>query len=274
MKYDIFKDTMANMKWTEIHKFVDENALVLLPLGVIEEHGPHLCLGTDIYVAHLKCVFIKEKLKENGIESVIAPPFYWGICQSTGSFIGSFKIRKETARALLFDIMNSLVEFGFSNIFGINAHGDIDHNIVILEAFKDVTEKLGVNARYTFFKEIMHHYGLLGDEAYICPLKQQSISVSKSKYPDVHGGDIETAVMKKFYPDLTDTNKAKSLPPVSLGDDRIMTWLYGGHTKELSSEGYLGAPADYEGVEVFNHFNDIASRVSEAICNCIERKVE
>ena len=51
MMNGIFKDTMANMKWTEIQDFVDKNAIVLLPMGVIEEHGPQLCLGTDIYTA-------------------------------------------------------------------------------------------------------------------------------------------------------------------------------------------------------------------------------
>lgn len=45
-----------------------------------------------------------------------------------------------------------------------------------------------------------------------------------------------------------------------------MTWLYGGHTKSLSPQGYLGAPADYEGVEIRQSFDDIAVRVSEAIC--------
>jgi creatinine amidohydrolase len=48
---EIFKDTMANMKWTELQGYVDKNALVLLPIGVIEEHGPQLCLGTDILLS-------------------------------------------------------------------------------------------------------------------------------------------------------------------------------------------------------------------------------
>lgn len=261
----MFKDTMVNMKWTDIQNYVEKNALVLLPLGVIEEHGPHLCLGTDIYIAHVQCMFIKEKLKEEGFEAVIAPPFYWGVCQATGSFIGSFKARKETVKAVLFDIMASLAEFGFKNIYGINAHGDIEHSIALIEAFKEAAEKLAINARYTFSQSIMHHYGLNGEEPYICPIKPQTISVSTSKYPDVHGGDIETAAMYKFYPHLTDVEKAKSLPPVALGDDKIMTWLYGGHTKELSPDGYLGAPSDFESVDVLNNFHDIARRVSEAI---------
>lgn len=265
----IFKDTMVNMKWTDIQDYVHKNALVLLPLGVIEEHGPHLCLGTDIYIAHIQCMFIKDRLKEKGIEAVIAPPFYWGICQATGNFIGSFKARKETVKAVLFDIIASLSEFGFKNVYGVNAHGDIDHSVAVIEAFKEVTEKLEINARYTFSEAIMHHYGLNGEEAYICPIKPQTISVSASKYPDVHAGDIETAAMNEFYPHLTDSEKAKSLLPVSLGDDKIWTWLLGGHTKELSPNGYLGAPADFESVQVLNNFKDIAERVSEGILDYI-----
>jgi creatinine amidohydrolase len=49
----VFKDTMVEMKWTDVQNYTDQGALVLLPLGVLEEHGPHLCLGTDIYTAQL-----------------------------------------------------------------------------------------------------------------------------------------------------------------------------------------------------------------------------
>jgi creatinine amidohydrolase len=246
----IFQDTMVNLKWTEIQSLVDQNALVLLPLGVIEEHGPQLCLGTDIYTAHLHCLRIKEKIEQSGLKAVLAPPFYWGICQSTGGFIGSFRVRKETAKALLLDTLASLVGFGFKNVFGINAHGDIEHSVVLMEAFQEACETLDINARYAFPQHLLHHYGRTGNEAYLCPVRTQTISVSRCPYPDVHAGDIETATMQWFYPQLTDAQKARSLPPVVLGEDQIMTWLFGGRTRDLSPEGYLGAPADFEQVEV------------------------
>ena len=261
----IFKDTMANMKWTDIQNYVDKNAIVLLPLGVIEEHGPQLCLGTDIYTSHIYCLSIKEKLEENGHTVVIAPPFYWGVCQSTGGFIGSFNIRKETARALISDILVSLCEFGFNNIFGVNAHGDIDHNIAIMEAFREVHEQKHINVCYTFDESRFSNFGLGLDEPYLCPIKPQRINVSKAEVSDVHGGDIETAMIYEFYPTLVDVEKAKSLPAVALDESNGEAWLWGGHIKELSSQGYLGSPADFEHVEVQKNIDDYVYRISEAI---------
>jgi creatinine amidohydrolase/Fe(II)-dependent formamide hydrolase-like protein len=117
----------------------------------------------------------------------------------------------------------------------------------------------------------MHHYGLDGSEPYICPVEPQAIRASTSKYPDVHGGDIETATMHHFYPQLTDAQRAKTLPPVVLGDDKIWDWLLGGQTEQLSPAGYLGAPADFESVQVIEHVSDIAHRVSEAILDHMAR---
>lgn len=51
--YSIFEDTMADMAWTEIESSIQKGAIVLLPSGVIEQQGPHLATGTDIYVSHL-----------------------------------------------------------------------------------------------------------------------------------------------------------------------------------------------------------------------------
>ena len=261
----LLSNTMANMTWTDIKRCVDQRAVVLLPLGVIEEHGPHLCLGTDIYVAHLHSLLVKEKLERRGSPAVIAPPFYWGICQSTGGFLGSFRVRKDTAKALLVDILTSLAEFGFTSVYGINAHGDIEQSIVILEAFKEVAGQGKIDARYVFDQQRLPHFGLTGDEPFVCPLKPQTMVMSASEHPDVHAGDIETAIIHATYPHLADIEKAKSLPPTRLSEDKVGEWLWGGHIKELSADGYLGAPADFAQVRVADGLNDIADRIMTAI---------
>ena len=117
MTYSIFEDTMADMIYQEIEIAAKKNAVVLLPVAVIEEHGPHMCLGVDTYLAHNTCRNIRNKLLESEVNSLIAPPFYWGINFSTGAFAGSFTVREETMISLLVDILVCLKNWGFKKIF-------------------------------------------------------------------------------------------------------------------------------------------------------------
>jgi creatinine amidohydrolase len=48
-----FDETMVNMTWPEIEKAAEQAAMVLLPTGVIEEHGPHMGLGVDTLCSSL-----------------------------------------------------------------------------------------------------------------------------------------------------------------------------------------------------------------------------
>ena len=270
---NIFTNTMADMKWTDIQKFADENAIVLLPMGVIEEHGPHLCLATDIYTAHIYCLAVKQKLEEKGYTAVIAPPFYWGICQAARGFIGSFYIRPETMKALLYDILASLKGFGYNWVFGVNAHGDIDHQIAAFEAFREAGKDLGITACFPHQEFMLHFMGLNSSESYFYTIKDQKIKVSQAEIGDAHGGDIETATINKFYPHLVDTEKAKSLPPVGFRNG-FEEWMFGGKLKEISPQGYLGSPAFYESVDIDKNIEDYAQRISEAIIIRLNRKEE
>lgn len=267
---NIFTNTMADMKWPDIKLAADENAIVLLPMGVIEEHGPHLCSATDIYTAHIYCLYIKQKLEEQGYTVIIAPPFYWGICQSARGFVGSFNIRAETAKALLFDIIASLKDFGFKQVFGVNTHGDVEHKIVAMNAFKDACEQLKISACFPYEDFMLHHFALNSDEPFFYVIKPQEITVSDAAVWDVHGGDIETATINTFYPHLVDTEQAKSLPDVSLGNN-FEAWMFGGQLKQLSPQGYLGSPAHYESVDIARNVEDYAQRISEAIVTRLKR---
>jgi creatinine amidohydrolase len=261
----LFDGTMASMTWKEIARRAGGGALALIPLGVIEEHGPHLCAGTDILAALAYCRATSAELGRSGMDAAIAPPFYWGVCQSTAGFPGSFAIRMETARNLLVDVIASLRGFGFSRIFGVNAHGDIHQHVMILDAFKEASAEPGACCAYVFPREIMHHYGVTGDEAHVCPLEPSSIRASEARAPDVHAGDIETALIARHYPGLADTELALTLPPVTLPGERAMEWLLGGRASELSPEGYLGDPADYAAVRIDDYVADHASRIVSAI---------
>ena len=53
--FSVFAETMVEMTWQEIQAAADRNAVVLLPIGTIEAHGPHMDLSPDFYLSTLSC---------------------------------------------------------------------------------------------------------------------------------------------------------------------------------------------------------------------------
>jgi creatinine amidohydrolase len=106
--------------------------------------------------------------------------------------------------------------------------------------------------------------GFRKDEPYFYEIKESEIRISTAEVIDVHAGDIETANINAFYPNLADTEESKVLPDVVIGDN-FEAWMFGGQLKQLSPQGYLGSPANYGSVNVNQSVEDYANRISEAI---------
>ena len=92
----------------------------LLPLGAVEQHGPHLPLGTDSLIAHALCLSVAERLP--GRVLVMPPPWY-GLSPHHMRFAGTISLRAETLMALSGDVVDSLVGHGFRRIALVNGHG-------------------------------------------------------------------------------------------------------------------------------------------------------
>src|SRR5262245_40055624 len=112
--YSIFQDTIADMTFQEVAGAAADRAVGLWGLGVIEQHGPHLPLGTDVYMPSELLRRVRKRLAERGIASVIMPPFYWGVNQVSGSFPGTFVVRPEVMIELVVDVIKSLKKDSFS----------------------------------------------------------------------------------------------------------------------------------------------------------------
>jgi creatinine amidohydrolase len=133
-----------------------------------------------------------------------------------------------------------------------------------LNAFKEAYERLEIMACFPYAEFMGQPLGLSEKEPFFYTISPQEINVSSAEAADVHAGDIETATINRFYPHLVDTEKAKSLPGVSLGD-RFEAWMFGGKLKEISPQGYLGSPASYDSVDIEKNVEDFAQRISDGI---------
>lgn len=256
MGYSIFEKTMADMTWQEIEKAAKENQIVLFPLGVIEEHGPHLPLGTDSYLSYVSCRNILEELVNKGRDALIVPPYYWGINHCTDEFPGTFSVRPETMKALLSDIFKNLYDWGFHDVFCNNCHGDFIHIQAILDAIKAGRSELDINIRMLVEFYDLGRMGLKGDEEFILMLNPvypdefyAGMDESERGLYDIHAGGYETAVMNHYFSELVNTEAALSLKSTSLTSKELEEWEKGGETTRiLVPLGYAGNPAGYKNI--------------------------
>lgn len=214
----IFDGTMAEMDWGEVMQEADNDAVVLFPIAVVEEHGPHMDLTPDIYLTYVECKLLKQKLEKSGIHSVIAPPYYWGINQSTGSFPGSFTLKPETLKAVLSDTVECLRKWGFTQVFYVNQHGDPVQRNTLKESADELKESLGIDVV----------------DVLSLPVAPNSPSFPAPKAgkfaPDFHAGADETSWIWAYYPDKVDVEAAKKLKPQS----------------NFFPLGYAGDPANFD----------------------------
>ncbi len=215
--YSIFHQTMVDMPWPAIKKAAEEGAIVLLPVAVIEEHGPHMGLGSDVYLTYLWSKLTRQALEASGIKTLIAPPYYWGINASTGSFPGSFSVRADTMKAVLYDIHTSLRDWGFKYVFSLNLHGDPTHKGVLADGIQKARDGLGIGAYLAVIDAPAFPGAALLDRG----------------ITDVHAGAYETGQMAVEFPMDVNTELAKTLEP----------------SRGFQPWGYYGDPAKYA---VFN----------------------
>jgi creatinine amidohydrolase len=200
--FSVFEDTMIEMTWQEVQAGADRNAIVLLPVGIVEAHGPHMDLSADFYLSTLHCRFLKRKLEEFGIEALIAPPFYWGISADVSRYAGTFSVRPETMKGLLKDVFASIRSWGFRRVFVANAHGDPLHVDVIRSAISEANEAPG------FLAYFLWELGIEAESDVALPPTRED------RYqPDYHAGAIETAQMFAFFPEKVRCEVANALKP-------------------------------------------------------------
>lgn len=273
MGYSIFDETMVEMTWPEIEKAASQKAIVILPVGIIEEHGPHMALAVDTYAACLVACLARRELENRGIASLIAPPQYWGVSAGTSVFPGTFSVRPETMQALVYDILASLYGWGLNKVFVINWHGDLQHVKAIIEAVKEARHDTGMDALGVVGEFDTRRLRLTGSEDYILVQQSPPLASGSEKYVDLHAGSLETGVMLEYFPEHVRTALAKKLPPTELTFDDLKELGKSDEvTRKLIPAGYFGNPSGYDTEAAEKYIKVYAQSLTECIERYLKRK--
>src|ERR1044071_1400320 len=140
---------------TEQIKALDrEKTVVLLPVGILEEHGPYLPSGSDVYITDRRTSDLANALVERpGWKVLVFPliPLGTGPANTVGRkyvFPGSYTVRPSTLRTIFMDLGTDLGEQGFRWIFIVNAQIGLSHNRILNQAvdyFRATSAGLFVN---------------------------------------------------------------------------------------------------------------------------------
>ncbi len=281
--YSIFEGTIADMTWIEVEEAAARGALLILPIAVIEQHGPHLPLATDTYGAYLLCTRISRELAQRGVEALVAPPYYHGMNATTRMFPGSVSVSRSSLVGILTDIFQGYAGYGFKRQFILNHHGDPEHNDAVMEAIRNARAQ-GVDARYTMggflYSFIAGAYtSILGrplplppEALLIAPESRETARfrerVTRSTLA-VHAEERETSLIMRWYPrTLSRTVRARDLPPVLPSLEEFSSAAAAGRWRELSPRGYIGDPsvASRENGELYAYeASDIARAIAALV---------
>jgi creatinine amidohydrolase/Fe(II)-dependent formamide hydrolase-like protein len=224
---------IEEMNTEQIHALDRARTVIIMPGGILEQHGPYLPSWSDAYFSQrLASDLAQEIVKRPSWKAVFFPmiPLGSGGANDIGekwSFPGSYNVRPATLRAVYMDLATALGEQGFRWIFVVNSHGGPRHNLVLDQA--------GDYFRDTFGGHMVHVTGVLTSGASLDSLAGQALAAEDGF--TVHAGLAEHSQVMALRPDLVPAT-IKNAPTIRAADFPDLVRI--AHQPEWP--GYVGAP--------------------------------
>jgi creatinine amidohydrolase len=243
---DVFAGTLAELTWYEVERAARSGAVLLWAFGVIEQHGPHLPTGTDVYGPGARLRGVQARLAERGVQALIMPPYYWGVNVVSGAFPASYGVRPELMREVMADLLTGMARDGFRHVFCFSGHGDALHNRTVHDGVRTASERAAVDASFVTEPALARRIGLDPDDPHLTLYgpDEPAPGARPEAPPDVHAGQWETSLMMHIQPKLVREDVRVRLEPSGRGPGDLATWRQGfEHARRVTPEGYFGDPA-------------------------------
>jgi len=214
----------SDLRMPEFDALDTERTIVVLPTAAIEQHGPHLPVGTDTMIAEGMLDAVRQACPEE-LDLLILPVQAVGKSNEHLWAQGTLTLNTQTALAAWTEIGLSVARAGLKKIVIINSHGgNLDLISILARELRVAAGMLAVKAQWGAFGAPEGMFGAQEDTY------------------GLHGGDSETSLMLAFAPHTVDmraamdfrssaeTSLIKPTGPVSYG------WI----ASDLSNSGVVG----------------------------------
>lgn len=224
------------LTWPEIESYLGRDDRAVLTIGAVEQHGPHLAMGTDSMTA-------EAVARDAGLRAgvLVYPPIWYGWSESHMGFPGTASIRAETMQAIIEDLVQSLTIHGFKRFIVLNGNRRV--NLPPMQIAASNLTRAG--GRVVF----------VADVAYLS--FDEGAALRRSEPGGVgHAGEMETSHMMHIHPDCVWADRAvkrlgaaKSPKPTFIssdpayeGDSRYHHTRHPTQFRAAQPEGVAGDP--------------------------------
>ncbi|WP_425144975.1 creatininase family protein [Deinococcus sp.] len=236
----------AELTWQDIRDLPKEPGVVVLPIGAIEQHGPHLPVWTDALLAERYAQRAFELLPQD-VSALLLPTLSYGKSNEHTGYAGTIALSAATLMSVVRDIAAAVAKSGFTRLLFINTHGG---NKAVLEVM---------------LRDLRAEFGLL------CFLAQGQHDTSR--LPDIerrfgiHANTAETALLLHLTPPLVKTPLPAAHYPAFASQHFNLTsapqvgWL----TRDWSADGHFGDPSAASADDGAEWFEQLAASIAVQI---------
>jgi creatinine amidohydrolase len=214
---------LDELSTTEAKEVALTGAVVILPIGAVEEHGKHLPLCTDSVQAEFIAL---EVAKKTGC--LVAPPLRYGICNAGRNFPGTLTIEFDSLYRIVKDILRELARNGFHRIIVLSGHAGSSHMTALKLAAQNVVQESEAKGLVGKVRIMV-----LSDYYFAEELREKLSFPSK----DGHAGAIETSRVMDINSELIKGKGEISLP-------EMPRFEVVAHPEKFFPSGVMGNPTE------------------------------
>jgi creatinine amidohydrolase len=206
-----------------------ERVVAILPVGAVEQHGPHLPVRVDAAI-NAGIIARAIELMPADCPALVLPMMPVGKSDEHLAFLGTLTLSYETLGRVWFELGESVHRAGIRKILFFNSHGGQPQLLEIV--CRDLRVKLGMFAVSAMWPRLIDMDELFDPD---------------ENRHGIHGGQSETSVLLHLHPELVDMHRAENFVPRSVEIERESEILgaestvsFGWQTQDLHPKGACG----------------------------------
>jgi len=234
---------IARLTTDELRDLFAGNARVaiLLPVGAIEPHGPHLPLDTDLIISRAAAEAAVPLLASAGVVARIAPDVSYGVTECAAGFAGAVGVAPEELRAYLAGVVGAWVANGAHHVCIVNNHLEPAHDSAVRAAVATFAGRAMVASPLT------RRWARTLDDEF--------------KRGACHAGEYETSIVMAATPGRVRENLRQTLPDVDVSlSEKLRAGVATFRAMGLD-RAYAGFPARASSA----HGADMIARLAEMV---------